>query len=101
MTVAEAFASYAQGRQFGTILVDPPWRFTNRTGKMAPEHRRLSRYMTLSTDEIASIPVSQVAAPVSHLYLWVPNALLAMTSSHSLGHAVFRTPAALRHSCTR
>jgi N6-adenosine-specific RNA methylase IME4 len=76
MTVADAFASYAQGRQFGTILVDPPWRFANRTGKMAPEHRRLSRYVTLSTDEIAAIPVSQVAAPVAHLYLWVPNALL-------------------------
>ena len=21
-------------RQFGTILADPPWRFSNRTGKM-------------------------------------------------------------------
>lgn len=76
MPVAQAFASYAQGRQFGTILVDPPWRFANRTGKMAPEHRRLSRYVTLSTDEIAGLPVSQVAAPIAHLYLWVPNALL-------------------------
>ena len=76
MTVAEAFASYAQGRQFATILVDPPWRFANRTGKIAPEHRRLARYVTLSTDEIAAIPVSQIAAPVAHLYLWVPNALL-------------------------
>ena len=76
MTVADAFASYAQGRQFGTILVDPPWRFANRTGKMAPEHRRLSRYVTLSTEEIAALPVSQVAAPIAHLYLWVPNALL-------------------------
>jgi transcriptional regulator with XRE-family HTH domain len=25
---------------FGTILIDPPWRFLNRTGKMAPEHKR-------------------------------------------------------------
>ena len=28
---------------FSTILIDPPWRFDNRTGKVAPEHRRLRR----------------------------------------------------------
>jgi N6-adenosine-specific RNA methylase IME4 len=63
-------------QRFSTILADPPWRFTNRTGKMAPEHRRLSRYRTMTIEEIASLPVSQIAAPVAHLYLWVPNALL-------------------------
>jgi N6-adenosine-specific RNA methylase IME4 len=61
---------------FGTILVDPPWRFQNRTGKMAPEHQRLMRYPTLGLEEIADLPVSSFAAPRSHLYLWVPNALL-------------------------
>src|SRR5256885_12884747 len=63
-------------RAFGTILADRPWRFVNRTGKMAPEHRRLSRYGTMTADEIAALPVSQLAAPVAHLCLWVPNALL-------------------------
>ena len=63
-------------RRYGTILADPPWRFANRTGKMAPEHRRLARYHTLSIDEIAALPVGRIAAPVAHLYLWVPNALL-------------------------
>jgi N6-adenosine-specific RNA methylase IME4 len=67
---------FAEGRRFATILADPPWRFTNRTGKMAPEHRRLSRYGTLTLDEIAGLPVAQVAAERAHLYLWVPNALL-------------------------
>lgn len=62
--------------RFATVLADPPWRFQNRTGKMAPEHRRLSRYGTLDTGDIAALPVSQVAAPTAHLYLWVPNALL-------------------------
>jgi N6-adenosine-specific RNA methylase IME4 len=65
------------GRTFGTVLADPPWRFVNRTGKMAPEHRRLSRYGTMSVAEIADLPVSEIAAERSHLYLWVPNALLA------------------------
>lgn len=62
---------------FATILADPPWRFTNRTGKVSPEHRRLSRYATLNTDEIAALEVGQVAAATAHLYLWVPNALIA------------------------
>jgi N6-adenosine-specific RNA methylase IME4 len=62
---------------FGTIYADPPWRFTNRTGKMAPEHKRLRRYPTMSLDEIAELPVARIAKPQSHLYLWVPNALLA------------------------
>ena len=44
---------------------------------MAPEHRRLNRYSTLSLEEIMSLPVSRFAQNPSHLYLWVPNALLA------------------------
>jgi N6-adenosine-specific RNA methylase IME4 len=66
----------ADGRSFSTVLVDPPWRFANRTGKMAPEHRRLSRYGTMTMDEIGALPISELTAPTSHLYLWVPNALL-------------------------
>ena len=65
------------GRKFGTLLADPPWRFMNRTGKMAPEHRRLRRYETMTAAEICALPVPSFAAPDSHLYLWVPNALLA------------------------
>src|SRR5919202_5331555 len=64
------------GDRFGCILADPPWRFANRTGKVAPEHRRLSRYGTLALEEIAALPVASVAADRAHLYLWVPNALL-------------------------
>lgn len=70
------FVTAVNGHKFGTILADPPWRFTNRTGKMAPEHRRLSRYGTMDLEEIKAIPVVEVAANPSHLYLWVPNALL-------------------------
>ena len=64
------------GRRFGTILADPPWQFQNRTGKIAPEHRRLSRYQTMTLQDICDLPVSGVAADTAHLYLWVPNALL-------------------------
>jgi N6-adenosine-specific RNA methylase IME4 len=66
----------ANGRKFQTILADPPWRFTNRTGKMAPEHRRLSRYGTMELPEIKALPVADIVQEPAHLYLWVPNALL-------------------------
>ena len=62
---------------FGTILLDPPWRFMNRTGKVAPEHRRLARYHTMSLAELQALPVGDLARPQSHIYLWCPNALLA------------------------
>ena len=61
---------------YSTILADPPWQFQNRTGKVAPEHRRLLRYPTMDLQEIKQLPVGKLAAARSHLYLWVPNALL-------------------------
>jgi N6-adenosine-specific RNA methylase IME4 len=64
------------GRRFGTILADPPWQFQNSTGKVAPEHKRLSRYATMGLDDICALPVAECAAETAHLYLWVPNALL-------------------------
>ncbi len=64
------------GRRFKTIMADPPWRFQNSTGKVAPEHKRLSRYGTMTLAEIKALPVAEIADKTSHLYLWVPNALL-------------------------
>jgi N6-adenosine-specific RNA methylase IME4 len=66
----------AKAGQFLTVLADPPWQFLNRTGKIAPEHRRLARYSTMSLHDISTLPISKVAASTAHLYLWVPNALL-------------------------
>lgn len=67
---------FCGGKKFKTILADPPWQFQNRTGKVAPEHKRLSRYSTMTLEEIKALPVESVADDNSHLYLWVPNALL-------------------------
>ncbi len=76
MNAADDFTKFIQNKKFKTILADPPWQFTNRTGKVAPEHRRLNRYTTLSLHEICEIPVYSAAEDTAHLYLWVPNALL-------------------------
>lgn len=74
-TIAD-FRRYTAGKTYKTIYADPPWQFQNRTGKVAPEHRRLNRYGTMRLEEIKQLPVAEVAAERSHLYLWVPNALL-------------------------
>ena len=73
---AEDFKTFVAGRKFRTILADPPWQFQNKTGKVAPEHKRLARYATLKLDDIKAIPVETAAEETAHLYLWVPNALL-------------------------
>lgn len=70
------FTRFVGERRFNTILADPPWQFQNRTGKVAPEHRRLNRYGTMTLKEIEALPVADAAASTAHLYLWVPNALL-------------------------
>ncbi|WP_246678000.1 MULTISPECIES: MT-A70 family methyltransferase [unclassified Mesorhizobium] len=76
MNAAIDLAKRTAGKRFHTVLADPPWRFTNRTGKVAPEHRRLSRYETMTTDDICALPVAELTLQPAHLYLWVPNALL-------------------------
>ncbi|MBX5447682.1 MAG: S-adenosylmethionine-binding protein [Acidothermus cellulolyticus] len=74
MTMSVALPTVPGG--FRTVLADPPWRFVNRTGKVAPEHRRLGRYETMTVAEISALPVGEVVADAAHLYLWCPNALI-------------------------
>ena len=76
MTAAKDLLEFLQGDQFGTIMADPPWRFQNRTGKIAPEHKRLARYTTMRLEEICALPVAEHLSEQAHCYLWVPNALL-------------------------
>ena len=75
-TTIASLRSFADGRTFRTIYADPPWQFQNRTGKVAPEHRRLTRYPTMTISDIKALPVYELASICSHLYLWVPDALL-------------------------
>jgi N6-adenosine-specific RNA methylase IME4 len=86
---SEDLIRWAGERKFATILADPPWRFQNSTGKVAPEHKRLSRYGTLSLKEIMALPVSEIARETAHLYMWTPNALLpdALAAMQAWGFA--------------
>lgn len=70
------FQSKVASQSFHTVLADPPWQFQNKTGKVAPEHKRLNRYGTMPLDDICELPVASACLEPAHLYLWVPNALL-------------------------
>ena len=65
-----------QGKKYTRIDADPPWQFQNRTGKVAPEHKRLTRYETMTIEDIKALPIHEITGDKAHLYLWVPNALL-------------------------
>lgn len=68
--------NYCDGKKFVTVYADPPWQFSNRTGKVAPENKKNKRYSTMSLEDIKALPVNEITAEAAHLYLWVPNALL-------------------------
>lgn len=76
MKASSDFLSSCGNTKFRTVLADPPWQFQNKTGKVAPEHRRLNRYGTMTLDDIMALPVSGITDEIAHLYLWVPNAML-------------------------
>lgn len=63
---------------FEIIVADPPWSFTSNShespGKNARRH-----YPCMNLDEIANLPVKEIAARDSLLFLWttVPFALLS------------------------
>ena len=77
MSASDDLLKSVGAQKFRTVLADPPWQFQNRTGKMAPEHKRLSRYPTMTLQDIKDLPVEATVEETAHLYLWVPNALLA------------------------
>ena len=63
------FATLRLG-SYGAILADPPWSFKAWSEKgtaRAPDNH----YSTMSADEIAELPVADLAAPDCALFVWV------------------------------
>lgn len=75
-TPSDDLRTFLNKDKFACVMADPPWRFTNRTGKVAPEHKRLARYPTMTLDDICALPVAEHLEDRAHCYMWVPNALL-------------------------
>src|SRR6185295_17515553 len=79
---------------YGCILADPPWHFnawydggwrTREDGSRYYEksQRKAPSYHTMSTDDIAALPVADIAAKDAVLFLWgcwpmLPQALQVM-----------------------
>lgn len=69
----------------GVVYADPPWHFKtyNEKGRQrSPDWRPFKgspskHYATMSAEEIAGLPVSDLAAPDSCLFLWICWPLLA------------------------
>ena len=76
LTAAQNLIKFCGDHKYTTIYADPPWQFANRSGKIAPENKKLTRYETMPLDEIKELPVGDIATENAHLYLWVPNAML-------------------------
>ena len=54
---------FCAGKKYSTIYADPPWRFQNRTGKVAPENKKLNRYETMSLEEIEAVSYTHLTLP--------------------------------------
>lgn len=60
---------------FDLIMADPPWSFENYSEKGEKKNAK-EHYDCMPLDEIAKLPVSQLAAPDCLLWLWATNPML-------------------------
>lgn len=59
---------------YATIVADPPWHYDARVIEWG--HAEPMPYSTMSLREIANLPIRDLSAPGSHLYLWTTNRYL-------------------------
>lgn len=62
----------AEGAKFGSIYADPPWQYGNQATRASTDNH----YSTMTLDAIAALPVGELAAERSHLWLWTTNGFL-------------------------
>lgn len=63
-----------RGSKFDLILIDPPWKYGI---DLMPRSRKTeNHYLTMTIDEIASLPILNVATNPSVIFLWATNSLL-------------------------
>lgn len=58
-------------KKYRTILADPPWDVQQRGERGAERH-----YDLMTLEQIAAMPVADLAEENAHLWLWVTNATL-------------------------
>ena len=52
--------------KYGIVYADPPWRYDMKRGNGVAENH----YPTMSIEEICALPVADIAAKDSALFLW-------------------------------
>jgi N6-adenosine-specific RNA methylase IME4 len=70
-------------KRYRTIVADPPWSYKTGWspgriphGEVFDGRRTPMKYDTMPVDDIAGLPVAELAAPNAHLYLWTTNRYL-------------------------
>jgi len=58
--------------KFGTIYIDPPWSYDNKSTRGAAE----DHYGTLSVQELKDLPIARLLSDKAHIHLWTTNAFL-------------------------
>lgn len=61
-----------RGWRFPVIYADPPWRYSNQGTRNATDHH----YVTMSLEDIAAMPVKDVATEDAWLFLWTTHNFL-------------------------
>ena len=72
LTVEDLRSLIEQEKRFNCIYADPPWRYGNQATRAATDNH----YPTMTPEEIAALPVAELAADDAHLHLWTTNAFL-------------------------
>ena len=83
-------------KKYKTIVADPPWKYRAKRPFGASKEFRpnswdntdigaMTKYPLMATQEICSMPVSEVVDKDAHLYLWTTNAF--MRDAHDVAEA--------------
>jgi N6-adenosine-specific RNA methylase IME4 len=80
--VSDPFANLPRGH-YRCILADPPWHFRARTalqvGNWTSRRDAEKHYAVMGADDIAALPVKDIAAKDAHLFIWTTGPCLRQT----------------------
>jgi N6-adenosine-specific RNA methylase IME4 len=71
-TVDDLHELVRAGQRFGTLYLDPPWAYSNQATRASTDNH----YQTMTLNEIAALPVAELAADQSHCHLWTTNGFI-------------------------
>jgi N6-adenosine-specific RNA methylase IME4 len=78
--VDDLHALVASGKRFGTLYIDPPWKYNNQGTRAATgNHYKAGADNPkegMTVEQIAGLPIGELAEQNSHLHLWTTNAFL-------------------------